>query len=208
MYSSPADVRNALTPGADEDDETTAASFADAQINDAIKEADGVIDTYIYALFGIPQDADNPDVAIYPVRAWSRDIAAYLATLTYRKSKDLQPEDPIRLRFMYVMDILEKIAAGILRPNLPQPPEPPPGYGPQGAFVYNLYRGKLFHISDVFCPPGRGWSHVQQHRYGDIVLSELLNGTGFNEVLILFEGDPIPPGTPNDTLIIFIPEGS
>lgn len=212
MYSSPADVRNALTPGAGDTDETTAASFEDAQIEDAIKEADGVIDTYIYSMFGIPQDPDAipaNSVAIYPVRAWSRDIAAYLATLTFRKSKDMAPDDPVRLRYNFVMDVLEKISEGVLRPNLPQPPTPPDGYGPQGAFVYNQYRGKLFTMADVFCPPNRRhpWM-IQPHRYGDIVLSEILFGTGFNEVLVLFEGEPIPPGTPNDTLIIFIPEGS
>lgn len=208
MYSSPADVRNALTPGGDEADETTAASLSDSQIQDAIKEADGDIDTYVLSSYGIPMDADNPDVAIYPVRAWSRDIAAYLATLTFRKSKDLQPDDPVRLRYLRVMDILEQIANGSLRPNLPQPPAPTDGYGPQGAFVYNLYHGKLFHPSDVFCPPGRGYTWIQEHRYGDIALSGLLTGTGYNEILVLFEGQPVPAGTPDDTLIIFVPEGS
>lgn len=208
MYSSPADVRNALTPGADEADQTTAASFANAQIEDAIKEADGMIDTYLSGRFGIPTDPDVPTVAVYPVRAWSRDIAAYLATLTYRKSKDLQPDDPIRLRFLWVIDVLEKIAAGDLTPNLPQPETPPDGYGPQGAFVYNQYSGKLFTMADVFCPPGRGWSYIQAHRYGDLAWSYILTGSGYNEVLVLFEGEPIPAGTPDNTLVVFIPEGS
>jgi phage gp36-like protein len=208
VYSSPADVRNALTPGADDADQTTAASFADAQIEDAIKEADGNIDTYLSGKYGIPTDPDATpadSVAIYPVRAWSRDIAAYLVTLTYRKSKDLQPDDPIRLRFLWVIGILEKIAEGILTPNLPQPPAPPDGYGPQGAFVYNQYSGKLFTPADVFCPPGRGYSWIQEHRYGDIALSELaLQGFGYGEVLVLDAGQPIPAGLPDDTLIIFV----
>lgn len=208
MYSSPADVRNALTPGAVEDDVTTAASFEDDQITDAIKEADGMIDTYLSGRFGIPTDPDATppsSVAVYPVRAWSRDIAAYLATLTYRKSKDLQPDDPVRLRFNWVIGVLEKIAAGDLTPNLPQPPTPSDGFGPQGAFVYNQYNGKLFTMADVFCPPGRGWTYIQQHRYGDIALSELaLQGFGYGEVLVLEAGQPIPAGLPDDTLIIFI----
>lgn len=213
MYSSPADVRNALTPGADDADLTTAASFSDAQIEDAIKEADGTIDTFVASKYGIPQDSGDPTVAIYPVRAWSRDIAAYLVTLTYRKSKDLQPDDPIRLRFNWVMGILEKIASGDLIPNLPQPPTPPDGYGPQGAFVYNQYHGKLFTMADVFCPPGWGnrYSWIQRFRYGDIAASELalaLAGSGFNEILVLVEGQPIPAGTPEGTLIVFVPEGS
>jgi phage gp36-like protein len=216
VYSSPADVRNALTPGADEADQTTAASFSDAQITDGIKEADGMIDTYLSGRFGIPTDptATPPNsVAVYPVRAWSRDIAAYLVTLTYRKSKDLQPDDPVRLRFLWVIGVLEKIAAGDLTPNLPQPPALPDGYGPQGAFVYNQYHGKLFTMADVFCPPGHysRYPWLQYYRYGDILRSDValaLAGSGFNEVLVLVEGQPIPAGTPEDTLVVFVPEGS
>lgn len=205
MYSSPADVRNALTPGADQADQTTAAGFQDGQIQDAIKEADGNIDTYLSGKYGIPTDPDTPEVAVYPVRAWSRDIAAYLATLTYRKSKDLQPDDPIRLRFEWTIGLLTKIAEGDLTPNLPQPPAPPDGFGPQGAFVYNQYHGKLFTPADVFCPPGRGYTWIQEHRYGDIALSELaLSGFGYGEVVVLEAGQPIPAGLPDDTLIVFI----
>jgi hypothetical protein len=206
VYSSPTDVRNALTPGADGTDQTTAAHFADAQIEDAIKEADGNIDTYIYSKFGIPQDPGDPNVAVYPVRAWSRDIAAYLVTLTFRKSKDLEPDDPIRLRFLWVMGILEKIADGTLTPNLPQPPEPPEGTGPQGAFVYNVNPFKLFTPADVW-PLGNAWSYIQPHRYGDLHWNYILTGSGYDEVLVLYDGQPIPAGTPDDVLVVFIPEG-
>lgn len=206
MYSSPADVRNALTPVADVAVPDTATTFEDAQIEDAIKEADGNIDTYLGGKFSVSQDPDLPAVAIYPARAWSRDIAAYLVTLTYRKSKDLQPDDPIRLRFLWVMDILEKIANGDLLPNLPPPVDPGPGLGPQGAFVYNLYHGKLFTMADVFCPPGHRWSYVRPHHYGDIAYQQWITGSGYQEVLVLLAGQPIPPGTPDNVLVVFIPE--
>lgn len=209
MYSSPTDVRNALTPGADENDLTTAASLEDPQIQDAIKEADGTIDTYLSGKYGIPTDPDAtpPDsVAVYPIRAWSRDIAAFLVTLTFRKSKDLEDNDPIRLRFNWVISVLEKIAEGDLTPNLPQPPDPPDGYGPQGAFVYNVNPFKLFTPADVW--PVGGYSYVQQHRYGDLYWSYYMTGTGYDEVLVLFDGQPIPAGTPDNVLVVFIPEGS
>lgn len=209
MYSSPADVRFALTPGGDENDLTTPAHFEDDQIIDAIKEADGTIDTFIYSLYGIPQDptAEPADsVAVYPVRAWSRDIAAYLVTLTYRKFKEYEPDETVRQRFQWVMDILQKIADGKLKPNLPQPPDPGDGVGPQGAFVYNLNPFKLFTPADVFCPPSRHHGYYPDwynhgYRYGDLALS----GSGYDEVMILFEGQPIPANTPNDTLVVFIP---
>lgn len=200
MYSSPADVRFALAPGGAEDSPDTAAGFSDLQLIDAIKEADGVIDTYLNALYKIPMDPDLPEVAVYPVRAWSRDIAGYLATLTYRKSKDMAEDDPVRLRFLYIMDILNKILEGLLKPNLPPQDD---GTESQGAFVYNLYGQKLFTWADVFWP-GRGWSYIQEHRYGDL----LLTGSGYDEVLVLTEGEPIPSGTPENTLVVFVPEGT
>lgn len=212
MYSSPTDVRNALTPGADENDNTTAAGLEDPQIEDAIKEADGIIDTFVSSQYGIPQDPSDATVAIYPVRAWSRDIAAYLATLTYRKFKDYGPDEPVRQRHQWVMDILQKIADGKLIPKLPLPPDPADGYGPEGAFVYNVNPFKLFTPADIWCPPswarGGGSNYPDwygsNYRYGDL----LLTGSGYNEVLVLFEGQPIPFGTPDDTLVVFIPEGS
>lgn len=208
MYSSPADVRNALTSVADIAVPDTASTFTDPQIEDAIKEADGNIDVYLGGKYSVPQDPSDTSVAVYPVRAWSRDIAAFLVTLTFRKSKDMEPDDPMRLRYQWVMDILNKIAEGDLLPNLPPPVEPEPGMGPQGAFVYNLYPGKLFTMADVFCIPGRGgpWSYVQPYRYGDIAWSEWITGSGYDEVLVLVTGQPVPPGTPDNTLIIWVPE--
>lgn len=206
MYSSPADVRNALTPGADESDASTAASLSDAQITDAIKEADGTIDTFLHARFGVPQDPDDATVAIYPVRAWSRDIAAYLATLTFRKSKDMTPDDPVRLRYEFVLSLLDRIVSGELRPNLPQPPQETE---PQGAFVYNLNPFKLFSPADVFCPPRRGQDDRYGFRYGDLNWSAyMMESFGYGEVIVLHDGQPIPAGTPDDTLVVFIPEGS
>lgn len=201
MYSSVTDVRLALTPGGDPGDVTTAASLTDPGITDAIKEGDGWIDTYILSKYSIPTDAtaDPPDsVAIYPIRAWSRDLAAWFATLTFRKSKDIADEDPVYRRFLWVQDVLERIAAGTLRPNLPRPPDPPEGYGSQGAFVYNLYEGRLFRPSDMWNKRQISW--IQDHRYGDIDLI----GTGYDEILILSSGQSIPAGTPEDTLVVFI----
>lgn len=197
MYSSPADVRLALAPGGGADSPDTAASLEDPQIIDAIKEADGVIDTYLTAMFKIPQDPDIPEVSVYPVRAWSRDIAAYLVTLTYRKSKDLQPDDPVRLRFLWVMGILDKILDGSLKPNLPPQDD---GSEPQGAFVYNLYPYRLFTAADVWGI--RRWSYVQEHRYGDLLMT-----TGYTDIMVLAQGQPIPADAPDSTMFVFTADG-
>lgn len=156
MYSTVYDVRNALTPGANPDDQSTASGLEDIQIQDAIAEADGVIDSYLSGLYVIPDDVagfipGEPDpiavlTAPYPVRWYSRDIAAWLITLTFKRNKDVPPDDPIRLRYNMAMMLLKRLADG--EATLPNPPFEPPGSGGGGVTVVNQYNGKLFDPSD------------------------------------------------------------
>jgi hypothetical protein len=147
VYSLVEDVRNALTPGGSSSDTTTAASFSDAQIEDAINEADSIIDTHISLLYDIPQDPDEALVAVEPVRWWSRDIAAYLATLTFKRSKDIPADEPIRLRFALVMSLLVAIRDGKASVELP------PADGGSEVVVQNLYTGYLFGPEDFGLAP-------------------------------------------------------
>lgn len=151
MYSVVTDVRNALTPGGATDDRTTAASLSDAQLVDAVKQADGMIDAHLSTRYTIPQDEDNPLVAVDPIRWWSRDIAAYLATLTFKRNKDVPQDDPIRLRFNLAMSTLIAVRDG--KANLDLPP-----VGGEGTdiTVVNLYEGRLFGPEDFgLSPAGR-----------------------------------------------------
>jgi phage gp36-like protein len=161
-YCTIRDVRLALTPSADAEAKDTAASLPDWQIEDAISEAEGWVNTYILARYTIPSvevsenpPEDVPDAGILvsfvapsPVRGWTRDIAAYLATLTFRKHKDLGKDDPVRLRYAMVVALLEAIRDG--KSDLPSATFPPADVDStsQGVHVENLYEGKLFSPDD------------------------------------------------------------
>lgn len=174
-YCTVRDVRLALTPSADSADTQTASSLPDWQIEDAIEEAEGWVNTYVLARYTIPSvevtidpPEDNPDegpqtfdVAPSPVRGWTRDIAAYLATLTFRRHKDLSKDDPVRLRYMMVMQMLEAIRDG--KSGLPPAVFPPADEdaNTQGVHVENLYEGKLFGPDDFGLGYGAPYSGPQ-----------------------------------------------
>lgn len=147
MYSSLVDVRNALTSGGTVETATTAASLPDAVITDQIKEADALIFSYL-SDYAIQQDPDDPSVATTPVRYWSRDIAAFLSTLVYKRSKDLPADEPIRLRFNIIMSLLTDIRDGKGSIDLP-----PAGGDDTDIAVVNLYEGHLWGPEDFNLAP-------------------------------------------------------
>lgn len=106
-YSQPNDLRNALAPGEwdpppDPPPVTrTAADLSDDQLNTEIDQADQTIDGYISRFYATP--VSDEDAAKSPVKTWSTNIAAYLATLTNRRGKDLSPNDPVVLRYTQTM---------------------------------------------------------------------------------------------------------
>lgn len=141
-YSLIADVRNALSPDGSQDP-STAASLSDAQLQDAIAEADGVIDAYVGSRYQIVQDATVPGAATSPVRWWSRSIAAYYAQLTWSRNQDVPEEDPVRQRYESVMTLLKAVNDG----SIQLPLVPLGGVDTSDVFVYNLYDGNLFEPS-------------------------------------------------------------
>lgn len=159
-YCTVRDVRLALTPGAEEEEPTrpeTAASLPDWQIEDGILEAEGIVAAHIAARYIITTgevEEENPEdpmetwvwvVAPSPIRGWTRDVAAYLVSLTYHKHKDIEEDDPIRLRFKMVMDNLIAIRDRKMDLGL----EIVVDGGTSGVHVENLYEGKLFGLEDV-----------------------------------------------------------
>lgn len=154
MYCTVRDVKNALAPV--ETTQGTAVSVNDEQLVDAINEADSIIRSMIGLIYSIPTGttpvvpATVPpstwSVAVEPVRYWSRDIAAYLATLTYKRNQDVSQDDPVRLRFNLAMQALLAVRNG--DSQLPFPPaELPEGWDP-GVAVFNMYEGNLFTAAD------------------------------------------------------------
>ncbi len=135
-YSEVADVRNALSEDGADTGTGTAADMSAESIQDAIAEADAVIDGHVGGTY-------DPGTQPQIVHFWSRDMAAYLATLTNRKSQDIAADDPVRLRMALAMQGLNAVDTGKI--TLPLPPV----QTVEGeAHVENQYTGKAFQVSD------------------------------------------------------------
>lgn len=156
MYSSVTDVRNALSPGGSTSDPGTPASLEESDILDVIAEADGIIDGYISSRYTVPEDVSVGGVAVSPIRWWSRTIAAWLVTLTYRNQQDVPADEPIRLRYEQVISFLVQVRDGAM--DLGALSENTSESGDQ-VFVENLYETKLFPSPDY--PGSKGsWQPV------------------------------------------------
>jgi phage gp36-like protein len=152
-YATPATVREALAP--EGDTAGTAASLSDSQLNDAITEATSEIDSTIQ---GAPFTGTVPAV----VSSIARDVAAYLASLAYRKGVELPSDHPVALRYARAEMLLGKAAKGQLDLS---------GESESLSLevgVANPYEGDLFTLEDFgigvderFLPPwmggGVGW---------------------------------------------------
>jgi phage gp36-like protein len=133
-YCAVADVRNALSRGGASSGTNTASDLSDAQIADAIAEASAVVDVSVNG----PYDPCVGDVVPGIITFWTRDIAAYLATLTWRASKDITERDPVVLRYTMATSYLNRVASGSMVIPMPSAPG-------DVATVINTYEGYLFH---------------------------------------------------------------
>ena len=166
MYCTVADVRNALTPGGEASRPGgTAASLEDAQIEDAIREADGVIDLHISLRYSVPaliivEEREEGGVTVevtytvgqQPARYWSRNIAAYLATLTFSRNRNIPEDEPVRLRYNQTMSQLIAVRDGRANLNFP-PPGGEDAAVTDGVAVFNQYEGHLFTADDFYIGP-------------------------------------------------------
>lgn len=128
-YASPDDVRSVLAPGRDTD-ASTAASMSDGDLQAALDDAATEIDSRLRGRVATPLDP-VPGIA----KDVNRDIAAYLATLTFRRGDPLPPEDPVRLRYMRATGLLDRLAKGEI--EIAETPA-------SEAAVVNSYDGELF----------------------------------------------------------------
>ena len=148
-YSTPSLVRQALVPTGDgslpNPASHTAADLSDAQLMDAIAEADALIDGYVGGYYAVPV-GPVAGATPHPIDYWSRTVAAYLATCTFRGSMDFTDTDPIARRYKDVLQALKDVSAGRLRLQLPQ------NTGPNSATAagapYNPYVGELWTPDD------------------------------------------------------------
>lgn len=146
-YSTVDQVRDALTPGGRATDRTTAAGLTDAQIQDAIDEADSKIDLYLSTRYVTPITVDPLPRT---VSFWSRSLAAYFATLTRAKSADIKDDDPVARRYRSAQQQLELIQQGKAQLPIPQLPAEE---SQNTVTVQNQYDGDLFLPGDYSLVP-------------------------------------------------------
>jgi len=149
-YVLPDAVRSVLVR---DTDKTTgsAASLTDATIQAAIDDAEAQVDGTLRLLYEVPFDP-APDLVV----TITRDIAAYLADLTYRQSQDYSSAlDPVYLRYQRALQNLQGIATDVITLDAPRSDadgdEPDIGQ----ATVVNVYRGALFSMGEFLAPRGR-----------------------------------------------------
>lgn len=108
MYSNVEALRQALVPGGEVSDKSTAASMDDATLLPVLEEASRAVDTYLGRRYALPLASPVPDA----VDDWAKNIAAYLATLTFRRGKDLPDTDPVVRRYKMTIEALVSIRDG------------------------------------------------------------------------------------------------
>lgn len=145
-YCTPDEVRHVLAAGADEiDTAETAASLGDSALAGAIEDAQNEVDGKLAARYsGIPfVAADVPPI----VKSITMNIAAYLATLTFRRTLDMTDQDPVSLRYARAEANLTAIVKGQMDlPVSPPTPDPVVDLGIVGGV--RRYTGDLFSASD------------------------------------------------------------
>lgn len=140
----------------------TAGSLADVDLLDYhVGAAQAEVDARLANRYVTPFTDPAPAL----VKSLTVDVAAYLATLTYRQSVDLEPTDPVALRYARAQDLFKGIANGSV--DLPGAQVPGDGGASSSGTVTvrNPYVGKLFDPDDLglgYAQPGtgggwRGW---------------------------------------------------
>lgn len=109
MYVTADEVRVVVTRSAFRQANTTGA-LPDEAIEAAIEEAQAGVDAKLRTRYTLPLAEPVPAL----VKSVTRDIAAFLATLTYRQEKDIPDGDPIIRRYERAKLQLCKIVEGIV----------------------------------------------------------------------------------------------
>jgi phage gp36-like protein len=147
-YTSPADVRGRISFGGSAD-QGSASGATDEQLLEAIEDARTEIDAVLAVRYPTPFDDPRypSQIPIPPVVSRiNRDMAAYLATLTYLRGAPLPENSPVALRYSNAQRLLRDIAKGAITLDLPAGPtdEQPTENVPGGASVVNPYEGTMF----------------------------------------------------------------
>lgn len=145
-YTTPDEVRLVLTRDL-EKTAGNAASLADSTIGEQINSAMQRIDGKLALRYKVPFAEPTPTL----IRDIARDIAAYLADLTFREVRDYGSDlNPVYLRYKDALALLDSIAKG----ETVVPGEPAPGESEVGTMtVVETYSGGQQPLGDFFDQP-------------------------------------------------------
>lgn len=118
----------------------TAACLSDDKLQEAIDEATSEVDGRLAVRYSTPFADPAPAL----VANITRDVAAYLATLTHRKGNPMAQDDPVRLRYARASTLLAQLVSGGVSLDVGLNP---PADEAQ-VVVVNPYEGDLFTMDD------------------------------------------------------------
>lgn len=157
MYCTVTDVRAVLS-ATGESDTATAASLPTDILQRAVDEARAEVDARLGARYDVPFDdprlGDNVPVPMV-VRNITRDIAAYKATLTFRRGAQIESTDPTVLRFNDASRLLTSLVNGSATLGLQNSPPPQAAQASNGQPI-NRYPGPLFTERELGLGPSFG----------------------------------------------------
>ncbi len=158
-YATVDEVKGVLARDVADATGTAATLFNPDMVDYHIASAQAEIDARLAGRYVVPFPAPVPSL----IKALTVDVAAYLATLTYRQSVDVSADDPVRLRYQRAQDMFKAIADG----SMDLPAQQVPGDGGAStagiATVRNPYRGTLFVLDDF----SLGYSSYDNRVRGD-----------------------------------------
>ncbi len=108
-YTAPAAVRDAMAPALGTD-QASAVGLSDVQIQEAIDNACAQVDAVLHVRYPLPLPLPIPTL----VATIAQDIAAWLATLTWRANNPIPPTSPIAQRYDRATTLLAGLGAGTI----------------------------------------------------------------------------------------------
>ncbi len=125
--------------------QASAAGLPDVQLQEAIDNATAQVDAVLHVRYPLPLPLPIPTL----VTTIAQDIAAWLATLTWRANNPIPPTSPIAQRYDRATALLAGLGAGTI--------ELPGTAGvASGAVVYNVAPDYFGLGSDLFPLPWYG----------------------------------------------------
>jgi len=102
----------------------------------------------------VPVALDVQGDVPHPVDYWSRNIAAYNATLSYSAAQPMDTDHPVRIRYNGTVEALKAVSAGTAGLNLPHNVTDSMAAGADDPI--NPYIGVLFTSDDFDLSAGGG----------------------------------------------------